>query len=516
MIYVLWIFKLLLYNLLIQTHMKSYKYKSVAVLVIILLSWILITSMRDNDSEYKKIPIADNTCDCYSTSSLSNILITFNNQVPGDLRSFNNQSRANCFAWQQFISLNWPRSGGNFGRPNDYSLVTWEKYMPEKVLFQPNGVTPPPWGTLISPAYAAKFKSQKLFVDNTETKLLTFTAKFAETDSIRGLTPDQAAPIGKPSWLGAQNGTNVWYEIMLNKDYYDFVVQKGYYNAITQHDSIRNGVPINFPQGVYNGAVGAIELKAAWMEVDNVNSPKWQRYKLSKAIVMDATSGKLRNTIVALVGMHILHKTRNQPTWVWATFEHLDNVPNTANETPPPYGYNFYNKNCTPRQVTLKDGKIVTIGCDPNVSPPKPYYLTQATPVPIQLSRINSIDPIDAAPINAMMQSSIRKFYPTSVFQYYQLVDVIWSQLPQPDPRTPIRAPRPLNNSSMLSGRLIVANSTMESYVQKENTCTFCHIHSTIAPYDRDTINNDIFADFSFVIKSAKYRKSPLGKKKKQ
>jgi hypothetical protein len=496
--------------------MKNLTYKSIGAFSFILLSWGAISSMQAKDDEYTKIPFADNTCDCYSTSSLFNIPITFNNNVPGDLQTFNNQSQADCFAWQEFISLNWPTNGGNFGDPYDYSLVTWEKYMPEQVLFQPNGAPPPAWGTLVSPEYAKKFKTQRMVYSNTETKLLTFAAKFGETDTIRGFSPDQAAPFGKPNWLGAQNSTNVWYEIMLNKDYYDFVVQNGYYNAINQHTATQNKIPINFPQGVYNGAVGAIELKAAWMEVDNIKSEKWARYKLSKAIVMDATSGKLRNTTVALVGLHILHKTTNQPTWVWATFEQIDNVPNTANETPPPYGYNFYNANCTPKQVTLNNGKTVTVSCTANTSPP--YYLKDGTPVPIQLTRVNSIDPEDAAPINAKMQNSIKGFYPNSVFQYYQLVDVIWSQIIQPDPTTPIQAPRNINNSSMLSGRTIVANSTMESYVQNKNTCTSCHVYSTIAPYSQDTINNNVFGDFSFAISKAEYpstSKTSAKKKKK-
>jgi hypothetical protein len=483
--------------------MKSQKNKFLGIIFIILISCILISSINFDSNEYKKIPIKDNTCDCYSTSSLYNVNINFNNNVPGDLPSFNNQSQADCFAWQEFIALNWPTNGNNFGQPNDYSPVAWETYMPKDVLFQPEGTKPPVWGTLVSPAFATKFKTQKFLIKSNKTKLLTFSAKFADIDTIKGLDPNQAAPFGKPNWLGAQNGTNVWYEIMLNKDYYDFVVNNGYYNAIVQHDSVQKGIPINFPQGVYNGAVGAIELKAAWMEVDSIQSAKWQRYKLSKAVVMDAYTGQLRNTTVALVGLHILHKTQNQPTWVWATFEHIDNVPNTTNETPPSYGYNFYNKNCTPKQVNLKDGGTATVNCTANVSPP--YYLTQAEPVAIQLTRVNSIDTEDAAPINAKMQANIKSFYPNSVFQYYQLVDVIWSQLPQPDPTTPIQAPRALNNSSMLSGKIIVANSTMESYVQNKNTCTSCHVYSTIAPYDKDTINNNVFGDFSFAISAAKY-----------
>jgi len=57
----------------------------------------------------------------------------------------------------------------------------------------------------------------------------------------------------------------------------------------------------------------------------------------------------------------------------------------------------------------------------------------------------------------------------------------------------------------MASGATIVANSTMETYVQNTNTCYSCHVYSTIAPYDRDTVNNNVFGDFSFAISFAKY-----------
>ncbi|WP_160713105.1 cytochrome c family protein [Chitinophaga solisilvae] len=487
--------------------------RSLSIIVItctaLLISQFIITAFKPGNGNRQR-PVSTNSCNCYASSPLYKVVINFNNKVPGDLPAFNNQSQADCFAWQEFITLNWPvDTAAYFGAPRDFSPVGWEKYMPLDVLFQPGGVHPSGWGTLVSPKYAAKFKTQDLVMNLTDTKLLTFTTKFA-VDSTFRLNPDQAAPMDKPNWLGAQNNTNLWYEIKLNKDYYDFVIKNGYYNAITQHDSVRKGVPINFPQGQYNGPEGAIEIKAAWMEVDNINSPKWERYKLSKATVYDSASGNLRETNVALVGLHILHKTQNQPTWVWATFEQIDNVPDDSRPAPP-YGYNFYNGACTARQVNLNGGGTATVGCTPNTSPP--YYLSQAAPVPIQLTRSNAIDKADASPINDSMQNNIRRFYPQSVFQYYELVDVIWSQTLQPDKTTPIQAPFPLNISAMLSGAHIVANTTMESYVQNTNTCYSCHKFSTIAPFPADSVNNNIFGDFSFAISAAQY---PVTKAKKK
>lgn len=497
-----------------KKQLLQFSMKAIAWCVITLL--FVSVCILSCTSGLKRATLATtDSCDCYSNSILYSIPVYFNNKVPGDLLAFNNQSQVDCFAWQEFVALNWPTdTTHSFGDPNDLTPVQWETYMPRDVLFQPNGARPPEWGTLVSEKYAAKFRSQRLMVDQRKTKLLTFTSKFDGTDTIRGLDFGQAAPFNEPNWLGAQNGTNVWYEIMLNKDYYNFVVKNGYYNAAIQHDTVKANRPINFPQGVYNGAVGAIELKAAWMEADNPSSAKWKRYKLSEATVLDATTGKLRNTIVALVGLHILHKTSNQPTWVWATFEQIDNVPDDSGNVTPPYGYNFYSNNCTVQKLTVKNAAgtgdtTVIVSCTANASPP--YYLNQGTPVPIQITRVNAIDQQDAAPINKKMQGTIKQFFPNSVWQYYQLIDVIWSQSLQPDPKTPIQSPRVLNSSAMVSGATIVANSTLESYVQKTNTCISCHVFSTIASYPLDTANNNVFGDFSFAIGFATY---PATKKK--
>lgn len=473
--------------------------------------------LANSDSSYSAIiPTKTNTCNCYATDSTSYSLpITFHNVVPGDLFIFNHQILADCFAWQQFISLNWPTNpSSDFGTPNDYSFVQWETYMHREVMFKDDGSRPPAWGTLVSDEYSRMFKTQKLLFNKTDTKLLTFVNKIEENGAAITFTPNQAEPFDRPSWLGAQNHTNLWYEIMLNKDYYDFIVEKGFYNAKVQHDTIKRNLPINFPQGQYNGIVGAIELKAAWLEAPDPESPKWKRYKLSKAVVLDPITGRLRRTVVALVGLHILHKTENQPTWVWATFEQIDNAPDRDNlntRPPSPYGYNFYNRDCKDREVVIRTPigdttKIVS--CVPNTPPP--YYLNQSGPVPIQTVRVNSIDKKDAAPINALMQRKIKKFYPNSVWQYYELIDVVWSQRLQPDPTIPIRAPRKINVSTMLSGVRTVANSTMETYVQSTKTCYTCHVFSTIAPYPRDTVNNSKFGDFSFALSFAKY---PAAKK---
>jgi hypothetical protein len=156
---------------------------------------------------------------------------------------------------------------------------------------------------------------------------------------------------------------------------------------------------------------------------------------------------------------------------------------------PAPSGsYNFYNANCqtqtlsVPAACTTQGGSgtvPVTVSCTANQSPP--YYLGQGCPkpVPIQVTRTTQLDS-NAQTANQTVQNGIRQNYPNSVWQYYQLVDVLWSTNPTQDPSKPYAVPHPLTSMTSGSGGL-VANTTLETYVQN-TTCTGCHEYAAIAP----------------------------------
>jgi hypothetical protein len=439
------------------------------------------------------------------------LTVPFVSSVPGDAPILSNQLDADCFAWWQLITLNWPTvQGAGFGDPGDLNPVQWETYMPRELLFQPGGAKPPAWGSqpVIPPdcqtqagITAEQAGSMRLFRATSK-----FTSKFATEfdfpDSI-----DEAFPTQAPSWLGAQNGTNVWYEVRINQDEYNYVYSNQFYNADRQAAWVNdgNGQPIVLPKGSLQsgGPTGAIELKAAWMEVTDPPNSKWQRYKLTPAVVVDTASNTCRSTTVALVGFHILHKTLSQPTWIWSTFEHVDNVPGASNSSG---AYNFYNANCQTRQLAvspscLPSGKTspVTVSCQPNQPPP--YYLGQGCPgpVPVQVTRVVPIDS-DARNANAIAQKAIAGAFPQSVWRNYQLVNVIWSTSPIQDPAKPEKVPHQL--ASMLP-TVKVANVTLETYAQNL-TCTDCHRFAAIAPTAGNP-NPPWDADFSFEIGSASH-----------
>ncbi len=459
-----------------------------------------------------KTRIAVDSCNCSA-----DVNIPFGSNVPGDLPpgQFNSQTNSNCFGWWQFVSLNWPSEGDYFGTPGSTAPVQWETYITADELYPPNGVRPPAWEQVGRKLPADVLKKDKRMSE--ATLFLTATSKFRDHPMIvlDSSNEEEAHPEFGPAWLGAQNGTNLWYTIHMNRDEYNFIVNNGYYNANTQCDSAAAGVPVVFPEGQYNGPTGAVEIKSAWMEVTDPDNKKWLTYKLSKAVVLDASTGEYRFTLVALVGLHILQKTASQPQWVWTTFEHENNVPDGDN---PSTSYNLYNANCQPKILNIpagcsNTGGPDTIGCEPNKAPG--YYLCKgAGPVPIQVTRRFPI-PDTSRLITNTLHNFIRQKYPESIWLHYKLINVLWSQAPPPPPPTqPVNAPVKTTGMQPLEP---VANTTMETYIQRQ-TCTGCHRYASISTAGScDSALKAFSSDFSFTFGLAQVPgSSPKAQKKKK
>jgi hypothetical protein len=130
---------------------------------------------------------------------------------------------------------------------------------------------------------------------------------------------------------------------------------------------------------------------------------------------------------------------------------------------------------------------------------------------PVQVTRKrpfsnNSTDPVVAT--NTAAQALLIGANPKTVFQYYQLVDVLWSVSPQdnygnqPSQPGPI-APLSMSGATPDASALPVANTTMETYVQGL-TCLTCHINATVPA-------GHYASDFSFILGNAKSPTSALG-----
>lgn len=432
---------------------------------------------------------------------------TVSNTIPGD-SVVADQSSLNCFAWQEFIGLNWPTrkgvSAANFGEPNDYAPVVFETYKTNHDLFNYSGDKPPEWD-----APSQHSNDSGLRKMNRTSK---FDAKFDDGDI------EEAFPF-KPAgqaWLADKKGNLVWYEVLMNKPEYDYFYQNEFYSSANQYKAATAGKHIDLPKGDISGKIGAMELKAAWLTVTDPNDSKWQRYKLTKAQFC-TDKYTCTQSVVALVGLHIIHKTASQPSWIWATFEHIDNAPdisevNGGTETD---RYNFYDKACEEKAIPAScvDGvPDQNTSCVKNTHPAYSLTLSGGKPIgdcqpyPIQVVREYAIPDTNENPVMAINQAAqnlIKQSNADSVYQYYQLVNVMWNDSTIDENKG---KELPLNALSETAFRpnpnaFPVANTTMETYIQN-TACIECHSGATIA--NPNNLSPSFASDYSFVFGMAK------------
>lgn len=252
---------------------------------------------------------------------------------------------------------------------------------------------------------------------------------------------------GDPDAPGAKNHPNAGiasglpgaprrmiYEAKGNRDMFDYIKNNNLYDSITRVKKIANtGVAIKtlgkgavylknpssetivFPFGdtKKNGAEGSIEVKATWRQL-TLKEYKSGRYLTapilyyrSKVIKKDTITfydivkakpvyknSKLVSLPYGLVGLHIIHKTVNFPSYVFATFEQVDNLSKIIE---PKNTLFYYNRNS-----------------NPSVNPEKQYAY-----------RANAISS-KTEQVNADVHNQIKKLSPksNSVWQYYKLIGV--------------------------------------------------------------------------------------------
>lgn len=419
------------------------------------------------------------------------------------------QADANCFAWQEFISLNWVASTtmrgqpddsvppSDFGKANDRRPVVWETYKEVDEVFLPNAQDPGPWNSWRSGDSA---------------KVLGGMISKTDGEPTLDLSEIGQASLGNP-WLTAQSGLLTLYERRINEDEYNYIVQNKLYDAAVQQTFVKSP-GINLPDGSDNslayGRLGAIETKAAWIELPN--SADWPRYKTANAMVKYPNQ-PARKAVVGLVGLHIIHKTILGQQFIWGTFEHRDNAPNSAEVASKTAKgpYTYYNLNCDPATDHYK--------CTPNADPTKYNNGNNPYDAPIQVVRTTAIPSRpnnDVDGLNNWVWAQIRDQNPQSVFLNYQLVNTLWSNQNTtiaPGSRVPLFA----NQLSPGPSQEPVSNTTMETYVQ-QLTCLSCHASAPIASLTPKTVlpihnpaeagtaqtaEQDYASDYSFVFDNA-------------
>lgn len=347
------------------------------------------------------------------------------------------------------------------------------------------------------------------------------------------------------------NGKFLRYEIMLNPVAYNFAVDHGLYNK-TGLASLNE--PVVFPCGdfAYQGGdpadprMGALVLKTAWMEFEDqgqatpfaqgpYHTEEMLVYSPPERSVTGVASCELQT--MALVGMHIAHKTVRQPGWIWSTFEHRMNAPECTSL--PPQGdqqgsgpntncpssvdsdYNLFAKDCSEGaagSAACQDCNQVPVSNSPDPqrvcissevaadAPENTGWCLDLPPAAEQgKSKLCRQVPLRVGYPDAYAQNQAcsAALGPQSVWSNYQLISTQWinqgSMTCQNGVAAPGRSRDALFPQVFLLAdgaepqlRPYLGNSTMESYGRPN--CIGCHIRASI----KNAANNGLSTDLMY------------------
>lgn len=342
-------------------------------------------------------------------------------QIPEAQRLFD------IFAWQCFIALNWPAAAdGSPDRNKTIADVTsprvWMSWRTNDSVFLPDGSRPEPWNpmaVLSQPEHYLWRFSKMLNESRQEVNELS-----ASTQAFTGPLVDQ-------------NGVFVRYESYLNGPQFDYIVKNELYNQDGQVAFAQQGKRIEFPANVIGPTPrhGSMSIKLAWKQLEP-NDIR-ERFFVREAVVVstsydeDGRMIKARSKqLMGLVGMHITALTQSSPTWIWATFEHIDNVfsndlefGTALNGSRVRIRPNFNNPDQPAKQVNVLP--LPNVERDSNGQ--FQSWDEKKTTNPVQLTRVMPIPPATAE-LNRMVQALLGE--QNSAFRYYELVGTQWPVQP--------------------------------------------------------------------------------------
>jgi hypothetical protein len=375
-------------------------------------------------------------------------------------------------SWLTFLALSAPGQAAPAGAD---APTKWEGWQDLFSLMLPDGSPPPAFGTSLPPPAICREGGRG-------TRVLRMISKTPVTPTL--------SVAGQPLNTGPlidQNGHYVRYQILVNQPMYDYIVANGLYSKAGQAKFTGDiAFPIGDTTEGTTGTIGAIVVKAAWKVLDpsDPNDGAGNFHVTRSFVYTPPAPGVAESCKVetlGLVGLHIVHKTRTEPQWIWSTFEHSGNAPDGANggKLPSDGHFNFFRPGCS------------AAACPQNKAPPQPWDPSK-DPFPggfhSQIVRKTSYPPIarrSAALWNTQFQSAIKG----SVWANYQLITTQW-----PTDGTnridPNGVPFPV----------FAANTTMETYVQgnvpqASSSCMACHGNATGT--------GGRTSDFSFVLEKA-------------
>ena len=354
----------------------------------------------------------------------------------GDIEKI--QKQVNVFAWETFLAINWPALSTQAGMPDTSKTIAGPGQRVWETWKETSEVY------LVDGQKPAPW-GQSMTIPGLK-KGIKVLSRWSKNDEFLNddLQPTKANG-ALPGTLTDQDSNIVYYEIRLNEVLFDYIVQNGYYNASTQAKAKLISAP-----------AGSMLIKAAWKQLD-FNEAK--NYLVVDAYVSDQPDrkkAKYQLKKMGLVGLHIMHKTPDAPQWIWSTHEQVQNLQGIHPS--------FNNPDCTSCPVNQQT---------------KPG-------TPNQVVRDNTIDPA-----TQQLNKEVQGLLGGAKLAQYELIGAQW---PIPSMK---RDSNP--NTVFEVAPALLANSTMETYIQNSSSCMGCHAMARSAnPAEFVT------ADFSFTFSDAR------------
>lgn len=325
------------------------------------------------------------------------------------------------FSWQWFLAM-MNTNGGN--PPRNYQ--NQQQY--------------PQWQAPGTNSCTATDTKPRLFVRTTKSK-----------DNQLGdfVLPERIGQAGGGNIIYDQNGNVVLYEVRFSR------------NECAAAES--NPQPTNFQPGT-------IEMKISYRVVTAAEAPNY--------VTMNADiNGDGTDELLGMVGFHFIINTPDHPEFIWATFEHKQNVPecqSPRNQNDPAWSF-------TSAQCAAELPNSVKSDCTFNIDPTPTPTPALSGGTPTQICRVYhdgskpgddkyDLNVFDIDSLNTQMVGpggivTNLTSGPLAVLKNYQMVGALWVNQPLGGPGTPA----PPNPSTLPNqrGSIQLANSTMETTFQQ-------------------------------------------------
>jgi hypothetical protein len=285
-----------------------------------------------------------------------------------------------------------------------------------------------------------------------------------------------------------QQGRYAIFDILMNRQMFDYILQHHLYNKAGQESAANSGLAVDFPPGQNSdGTLGAFMLKVSW-KILGPDEPKPDTFHQVDALVLmpqppgdpKAKRPCLPETL-GLIGFHAVHKTASRPQWIWTSFEHKRNVPDKDEVAAGKFDgpYNFFKINCK--------GDCP----DANATPPRQYWQPDlALKLKFKDDKFRS-QIVRETPLTEAAKHMNEIFHDIlkgTVWENYMLLSTQWPSVfgctimhsqgsEVPAPKTDFLKQPDMNCSPAPT---YFANSTLETYSQGEiplasSSCIACH-----------------------------------------